>query len=138
MLEHAGVDACVASAQGLAWLFLGVANKDALLYDEEFQVRHSSCVHIIYLSRFACGLRARFVYMFCVCDVELRPDGACGVVAGLPPPEPRQDAPRLRSVPRGPPQQEGWQDVHPGTSLGPRSLSRRYAAPSTPRCSVLI
>jgi hypothetical protein len=25
--------------KGLAWLFLGVANKDALLYDEEFQVR---------------------------------------------------------------------------------------------------
>jgi ferredoxin--NADP+ reductase len=24
--------------KGLAWLFLGVANKDALLYDEEFQV----------------------------------------------------------------------------------------------------
>lgn len=30
--------------KGLAWLFLGVANKDALLYDEEFQVLFL-CIH---------------------------------------------------------------------------------------------
>ena len=31
--------------KGLAWLFLGVANKDALLYDEEFQVLQTNNPH---------------------------------------------------------------------------------------------
>ena len=38
-------------AQGLAWLFLGVANSDSLLYDEEFQIYKSQvcvcvCKHV--------------------------------------------------------------------------------------------
>jgi ferredoxin--NADP+ reductase len=29
--------------KGQAWLFLGVANSDALLYDDEWQVRYTVC-----------------------------------------------------------------------------------------------
>ena len=45
-----------AAYKGLAWLFLGVANSDALLYDDEWQVRVSDLFSVNILVVSACYL----------------------------------------------------------------------------------
>ncbi|GMH96503.1 hypothetical protein TL16_g13307, partial [Triparma laevis f. inornata] len=83
---------------GEAWLFLGVANSDALLYDDEWQEAKANPT--------ANGGKVRNVNLGNIKNIL---NLLVASLAAAPP--------RLRPLPRGH-QQEGRQDVHPGQGRG--------------------
>ena len=92
--------------KGLAWLFLGVANSDALLYDEEWQAAEWKSTSA---SRRADSARTRRKIL-----ISTQAGGQVQVPGQLPR--------GLRALARGE-EQEGRQDVYPGQGSRPRVAS---------------
>ena len=95
--------------KGLAWLFLGVANSDALLYDEEWQAAEWKSTSASGARRRADSARTRRKIL-----ISTQAGGQVQVPGQLPR--------GLRALARGE-EQEGRQDVHPGQGSFPRVAS---------------